>query len=283
FRAHQHDPGKDPAGLRRPRQGARRDGRGRRRLRGHAREDHGRRRRHRRARRAAAARGRRCVRRVLEPADAAHRRQGAGAGRSPLSTDAMATTQADAPVRLTRRPQWAALRTHAEAIAGAHLRELFAADPARGQRLGAEGAGLYLDYSKQRVDEDALRLLLELAEACGLSARTAAMFAGARINRTEDRPVLHVALRMPKGGRLEVDGVDVVAQVHAVLDRMAAFSDRVRNGAWTGHSGKRMRNVISIGIGGSDLGPVMAYEALRDFSDRDMHFGFVSNVDGTDF
>ncbi|MFC3715530.1 glucose-6-phosphate isomerase [Luteimonas soli] len=187
------------------------------------------------------------------------------------------------PTALTQRPQWAALQAHAGRIARTHLRELFAADPARGQRLSAEGAGLYLDYSKQRVDEDALRLLLELAEACGLPARTAAMFAGERINRTEDRSVLHVALRMPKGERLEVDGVDVVAQVHEVLDRMAAFAERVRGGQWTGHSGKRIRNVVSIGIGGSDLGPVMAYEALRDFSRRDMHFAFVSNVDGTDF
>ncbi|GAA3918458.1 glucose-6-phosphate isomerase [Luteimonas lutimaris] len=189
----------------------------------------------------------------------------------------------DKPVPLTQRPQWQALAEHATAIAGTRLRDLFAADPARGQRLTAEGAGLYLDYSKQRVDEDTLRLLLELADACELSARTAAMFAGEHINRTEDRAVLHVALRMPKGERLEVDGVDVVAQVHEVLDRMAAFADRVRGGQWTGHSGRRIRNVISIGIGGSDLGPVMAYEALRDFSNRDMHFGFVSNVDGTDF
>ncbi|HVI59116.1 MAG TPA: glucose-6-phosphate isomerase [Luteimonas sp.] len=187
------------------------------------------------------------------------------------------------PAPLTRRPQWQALAAHAGAIAGTHLREWFAADPARGQRLSAEGAGLYLDYSKQRVDEEALRLLLELAEACGLHARTAAMFAGEHINRTEDRAVLHVALRMPKGERLEVDGVDVVAQVHEVLDRMAAFADRVRGGRWTGHSGKRIRNVVSIGIGGSDLGPVMACEALRDYSDRGMRFGFVSNVDGTDF
>jgi glucose-6-phosphate isomerase len=184
---------------------------------------------------------------------------------------------------LTQRPQWQALAGHAAATSGVQLRELFAADPARGQRLCAEGAGLYLDYSKQRVDEQALRLLLELAEACGLRARTAAMFAGERINRTEDRAVLHVALRMPRGERLEVDGVDVVAQVHEVLDRMAAFAERVRDGRWTGHSGKRIRNVVSIGIGGSDLGPVMAYEALRAFSDRGMHFGFVSNVDGADF
>jgi glucose-6-phosphate isomerase len=195
----------------------------------------------------------------------------------------MDTSATSNPVPLTQRPQWTALAGHAQAIAGTHLRDLFAADPARGQRLSAEGAGLYLDYSKQRVDEEALRLLLELADACGLRARIAAMFAGERINRTEDRPVLHVALRMPRGERLAVDGVDVGAQVHEVLDRMAAFADRVRSGQWTGHSGKRIRNVVSIGIGGSDLGPVMAFEALRDFSRRDMHFGFVSNVDGTDF
>ena len=195
----------------------------------------------------------------------------------------MDTSSAGNQVPLAQRPQWAALAAHARAFSGTHLRELFAADPARGQRLSAEGAGLYLDYSKQRVNDDTLRLLLELAKACGLRARAAAMFAGERINRTEDRSVLHVALRMPKGERLEVDGVDVVAQVHEVLDRMAAFAGRVRCGQWTGHSGKRIRNVVSIGIGGSDLGPVMAYEALRDFSDRGMHFGFVSNVDGTDF
>ncbi|MGY0559469.1 glucose-6-phosphate isomerase [Luteimonas sp. A277] len=195
----------------------------------------------------------------------------------------MDTPATDRPVSLTQRPQWTALAEHAKAFVGTHLRELFAADPARGQRLSAEGAGLYLDYSKQRVDEDTLRLLLELTEACGVQARTAAMFAGERINRTEDRSVLHVALRMPKDERLEVDGVDVIAQVHEVLDRMAAFADRVRDGQWTGHSGQRIRNVVSIGIGGSDLGPVMAYEALRDFSTREIHFAFVSNVDGTDF
>ena len=184
---------------------------------------------------------------------------------------------------LTTRPQWQALTAHAEAVATRQLRDLFSSDPERGQRLHAEEAGLYLDYSKQRVDDDTLRLLQELADACGLRERTAAMFAGAHINRTEDRPALHVALRMPKGSTLEVDGVDVVAQVHAVLDRMAAFSERVRSGQWTGHGGKRIRNVVSIGIGGSDLGPVMAYEALRAFSARQLHFAFVSNVDGTDF
>ena len=186
-------------------------------------------------------------------------------------------------VPLTQRPQWQALAAHADAFAARQLRELFANDLDRGQRLHAEGAGLYLDYSKQRVDDDTLRLLLELGDACSLRERTAAMFAGAHINPTEDRPALHIALRMPKDARLEVDGVDVVAQVHAVLERMTAFADRVRNGQWTGHGGKRIRNVVSIGIGGSDLGPVMAYEALRAFSARDLHFAFVSNVDGTDF
>ena len=195
----------------------------------------------------------------------------------------MHTSTTDGQVLLTQRPQWQALTAHADSAASRHLRELFAADPERGQRLQAEGAGLYLDYSKQRVDEETLSLLLKLADACGLRERTTAMFAGAHINRTEDRPALHVALRMPRNSRLEVDGVDVVAQVHAVLDRMAAFADRVRDGQWTGHDGKRIRNVVSIGIGGSDLGPVMAYEALRAFSARDLHFAFVSNVDGTDF
>ena len=195
----------------------------------------------------------------------------------------MSTPGTEAHVSLTQRPEWAALAAHATEFAHTHLRELFAADPERGRRLCAEGAGLYLDYSKQRVDDQTLRLLHELAASCDVRGRTAAMFSGERINRTEDRSVLHVALRMPKGERLEVDGVDVVAQVHEVLDRMAAFSERIRSGAWTGHTGKRIRNVVSIGIGGSDLGPVMAYEALRDFSDRAMHFAFVSNVDGTDF
>jgi glucose-6-phosphate isomerase len=184
---------------------------------------------------------------------------------------------------LTQRPQWQALQRHAEARAGKHLRDLFASDPRRGERMAVEAAGLYLDYSKQRVDDDGLRLLLELAEACDLRGRIAAMFRGDRINRTEDRSVLHVALRAPAGERIEVDGVDVVVQVHEVLDRMAAFADRVRSGAWTGHGGKPMRNVVSIGIGGSDLGPVMAYEALRDCSQRELTFRFVSNVDPADF
>ena len=184
---------------------------------------------------------------------------------------------------LARRPQWRALQEHAGPLGRRHLRELFAADPARGERLHAEAAGLYLDYSKQRVTDETLRLLLELAGACGLHERIAAMFRGDRINTTEDRPVLHVALRAPAGAHIDVDGRNVVPEVQAVLDRMAAFSERVRDGSWTGHTGKRVRNVISIGIGGSDLGPVMAYEALRHYSRREMTFRFVSNVDGTDF
>ncbi|WP_350016258.1 glucose-6-phosphate isomerase [Rhodanobacter sp. IGA1.0] len=184
---------------------------------------------------------------------------------------------------LTRLPQWQALQRHFQDIGGRHLRELFGADPKRGEALAVEAVGLYLDYSKQRVDADTLRLLCELAGACQLPQRIEAMFSGRRINTTEDRAVLHAALRAPRGEQILVDGHDVVADVHAVLERMAAFSEQVRSGAWKGHSGKPIRNVISIGIGGSDLGPVMAYEALRDYSRRDMTFRFVSNVDGTDF
>ncbi|MEJ7746166.1 MAG: glucose-6-phosphate isomerase [Luteimonas sp.] len=184
---------------------------------------------------------------------------------------------------LTARPQWQALHRHASQDGARHLRELFAADPARGERLHAEAAGLYLDYSKQRVTDETLRLLLELADACGLNERIAAMFRGDRINTTEDRAVLHVALRAPAGSSIEMDGSDVVADVHAVLDRMSDFSRRVRSGAWAGHTGQRILNVVSIGIGGSDLGPVMAYEALRHYSERAMTFRFVSNVDGSDF
>ena len=184
---------------------------------------------------------------------------------------------------LTQRPQWHALQRHVDAIKAMHLRDLFAADAERGERLTAEAAGLYLDYSKQRVNDDTLRLLRELAEVCGLRQRIDAMFRGDKINTTENRAVLHVALRAPVGERIDVDGKDVVPEVHAVLDRMAAFCERVRGGSWVGHTGKRIRNVISIGIGGSDLGPVMAYEALRHYSQREMTFRFVSNVDGTDF
>src|SRR5258707_1206231 len=184
---------------------------------------------------------------------------------------------------LTQRPAWQALAAHHAQVRDVHLRQLFAADPRRGDRLAAEGAGLYFDYSKHRVTADTLRLLLQLADECGLRERIDAMFRGEKINVSENRAVLHVALRAPRDETIVVDGENVVPQVHAVLDRMADFSDRVRGGAWTGHTGKRIRNVINIGIGGSDLGPVMAYEALRYYSAREMTFRFVSNVDGTDF
>ena len=184
---------------------------------------------------------------------------------------------------LTERQAWQALRRHHAEIAGRHLRELFAADPGRGERLTAEAAGIYLDYSKNRVTDETMRLLVELASESGVAERRDAMFRGEHINVSEDRAVLHVALRMPRSASLIVDGEDVVAQVHEVLNRMADFAGRVRSGAWTGYTGKRIRNVVNVGIGGSDLGPVMAYEALRHYSDRDMTFRFVSNVDSTDF
>ncbi|MGO9449212.1 MAG: glucose-6-phosphate isomerase [Solirubrobacteraceae bacterium] len=184
---------------------------------------------------------------------------------------------------LRERPAWAALERHYDEIKGTHLRELFAADPTRGERLTAQGAGLYLDYSKNRIADETLGLLIELAEQSGLHERARAMFAGERINVSENRSVLHVALRMPATASLIVDGIDVVAQVHEVLERMIAFAERVRSGEWLGHTGQPIRNVINIGIGGSDLGPVMAYEALRHYSRRDMTFRFVSNVDSTDF
>jgi glucose-6-phosphate isomerase len=184
---------------------------------------------------------------------------------------------------VTARPAWKALEAHYRKIRELHLRNLFADDPKRGERLTIEAVGLYLDYSKNRITEETLKLLFRLAEECGLRDRIEAMFRGEKINLTENRAVLHIALRAPKGATISVDGVDVVPQVHAVLDKMADFSNRVRSGAWTGHTGKRIRNVINIGIGGSDLGPVMAYEALRHYSDRGMTFRFVSNVDGTDF
>ena len=185
--------------------------------------------------------------------------------------------------RLRSRPAWRALLDHHTTIRDAHMRELFAADAQRGTRFTAEGAGLYLDYSKNRIDAQTLQLLIALAEECGVRERAAAMFRGDRINSTEQRAVLHVALRAAAGEKIEVDGVDVVPEVHAVLERMTAFSERVRNGAWTGHTGKRIRHIVNIGIGGSDLGPVMAYEALRHYSQRDLAVRFVSNVDGTDF
>ena len=184
---------------------------------------------------------------------------------------------------VTERPAWKALTAHHDAIRDVHLRTLFAEDPKRGERLTAEACGLYLDYSKHRVKDETIRLLLRLAEESGLRARIDAMFRGEKINVTEQRAVLHVALRAPKDEHIAVDGKDVVPEVHVVLDRMTDFSNRVRGGTWTGHTGKRIRNVINIGIGGSDLGPVMAYEALRHYASRDMTFRFVSNVDGTDF
>jgi glucose-6-phosphate isomerase len=184
---------------------------------------------------------------------------------------------------LRQSSAWKALESHYAEIEPRHLRELFAEDPDRGERLVAEGAGLFLDYSKHRVTDETLGLLRDLAAERGWQQRRDAMFAGEHINVSEDRAVLHVALRMPRERSLVVDGTDVVAEVHGTLDRMAAFAERVRSGEWTGHTGKAIRNVVNVGIGGSDLGPVMAYEALRDYSRRDMAFRFVSNVDGTDF
>ena len=179
-------------------------------------------------------------------------------------------------------PAWGALKTHQAALAGTHLRELFAQDPRRGERFALEAVGIYCDYSKNRITDETLRLLVRLAEESDLSGRIAAMFSGQPINVSEKRAVMHVALRAPRGETLNVAGVNVVPEVQAVLDKMAAFADRVRSGAWTGHTGKRIRNVVNVGIGGSDLGPVMAYEALRAYSDRSITFRFVSNVDGTD-
>jgi glucose-6-phosphate isomerase len=184
---------------------------------------------------------------------------------------------------LRKRRAWAALEKHHREIAGLHFRQLFAEDRRRGERLAVEAAGIYLDYSKNRITDETLRLLLQLAEESGLRDRIDAMFRGDKINVSENRAVLHVALRAPRGASIIHDGQNVVPEVHAVLDKMAAFSDRLRSGAWKGHSGKRIRNVINIGIGGSDLGPVMAYEALKHYAERAMTFRFVSNVDGTDF
>jgi glucose-6-phosphate isomerase len=193
----------------------------------------------------------------------------------------VSTTTSTTPLR--ERPAFGALAEHFERVRGAHLRDLFAADPERGRRLTVEAEGLYLDYSKNRVTDETVPLLVALAEQSGLRERIDAMFAGEKINVTEDRAVLHVALRAPADATILVDGQNVVPEVHAVLDRMAAFAERVRSGDWVGHTGKRIRNVVNIGIGGSDLGPVMAYEALRHYTARDMTFRFVSNVDGTDF
>jgi glucose-6-phosphate isomerase len=194
----------------------------------------------------------------------------------------MRTTRANT-VSLTKRPEWHALGAHYAQIEPLHLRQLFADDPTRGERLTTEAVGIYLDYSKNRITDETVRLLIALAEAAGLRERIEAMFSGEKINVTENRAVLHVALRAPRDAVIEVDGENVVPAVHAVLDKMADFSNRVRSGAWSGHTGKRIRNVVNIGIGGSDLGPVMAYEALRHYTDRALTFRFVSNVDGTDF
>src|SRR5664279_114485 len=184
---------------------------------------------------------------------------------------------------LTQRPAWKALQSHYDKVRNIHLRTLFAEDPSRGERLTLDAVGLFLDYSKNRITDETLKLLVKLARESGLEARRDAMFRGEKINVSENRSVLHVALRAPKGEVIKVDGVDVVPEVHAVLDKMTDFADRVRSGVWKGHTGKPIRNVINIGIGGSDLGPVMAYEALKHYSRRDMTFRFVSNVDGTDF
>jgi len=193
------------------------------------------------------------------------------------------TDTANKPAPLTKRKAWTSLQAHYEKIRTTHLRTLFSEDPHRGERLTTEGAGVFLDYSKNRITDETLKLLTELAAESGLRQRMDAMFRGEKINVTENRAVLHVALRAPKGTSMVVDGKDVVPEVHSVLDRMAEFSNRVRSGAWKGHTGKPVRNVVNIGIGGSDLGPVMAYEALRDYSDRALTFRFVSNVDSTDF
>ena len=194
-----------------------------------------------------------------------------------LAEEIMTTTS------LRDRKAWKALERHHADIGGRHLRELFAEDPDRGERFAAEATGLYLDYSKNRVTDETMRLLVELAEESDVASRRDMMFRGEHINVSENRAVLHVALRMPSGTSLVVDGTDVVKEVHEVLDRMRAFSDRVRSGEWRGHTGKPIRNIVNVGIGGSDLGPVMAYEALRHYSKRDLTFRFVSNVDSTDF
>ena len=198
-------------------------------------------------------------------------------------TGTTGTTGRSGDSALRQRPAWKALEEHAATVRGLHLRQLFADDPGRGERLAVEAAGIYLDYSKNRVTGETLALLLRLADESGLRERIDAMFRGEKINITENRAVLHVALRAPKGASIVVDGKNVVPEVHAVVDKMAAFADRIRSGEWKGHTGKRIRNVINIGIGGSDLGPTMAYEALKSYSDRAMTFRFVSNVDGTDF
>src|SRR5258707_9030490 len=184
---------------------------------------------------------------------------------------------------VTTRPGWKALESHHQKLRELHLRQLFADDPKRGERLTTEAVGLYLDYSKNRITDETLKLLLQLAEECGLRARIDAMFRGEKINLTENRAVLHIALRAPRGTSIVVDGENVVPQVHAVLEKMGGFANRVRSGAWKGHTGKRIRNVINIGIGGSDLGAGVGFEELKDYNERAMKFRFLSKVDGTDF
>jgi len=200
-----------------------------------------------------------------------------------MATSVLKKAKSPAVRKLTRRAAWKALQSHYKAIRDTHLRTLFAEDPGRGERLTVEGVGLFLDYSKNRITDETIKLLLQLAEESGLKRRIEAMFNGEKINITENRAVLHVALRAPKDQIILVDGKNVVPEVHAVLDKMSDFSNRVRSGEWKGHTGKRIRNVVNIGIGGSDLGPVMAYEALKYYSERSMTFRFVSNVDGNDF
>ena len=184
---------------------------------------------------------------------------------------------------LKERAAWKALKQHHEKVATTTMKDMFAADPLRGERLTIETGGIFLDYSKNRVTDETLKLLLELAQESGVAKHRDAMFRGDKINVTEDRAVLHIALRAPRSASIVVDGEDVVPQVHAVLDKMAGFADKIRSGEWKGFTGKKIKNVVNIGIGGSDLGPVMAYEALKHYSQRDLSFRFVSNVDGTDF
>ncbi|HYL85478.1 MAG TPA: glucose-6-phosphate isomerase [Candidatus Angelobacter sp.] len=200
-----------------------------------------------------------------------------------MATPALTGIKSPGTTPLTKRKAWKALQAHYKKARELHLRDLFAEDPKRGERMTAEAAGLFLDYSKNRITDKTVKLLIDLAVESGLQSRIDAMFRGEKINTTEKRAVLHVALRAPRSASILVDGEDVIPQVHAVLDKLAQFSDRVRSGDWKGHTGKRIRNVINIGIGGSDLGPVMAYEALKHYSDRSMTFRFVSNVDATDF
>src|SRR6185369_10393228 len=234
--------------------------------------------------------GRRFLRQILERSDGLHRFQERRAPQGELTQMTVASRSPESAreqlmsiAALRMRPAWGALEKHYHKIKSVHLRQLFADDRERGQRLAVEASGLYLDYSKNRVTDETLRLLLQLADESGLRERIDAMFRGDKINVSEDRAVLHVALRAPRGSSMMHDGQNVVPDVYTVLDRMADFAHRVRSGAWKGHTGKRIRNVINIGIGGSDLGPVMAYEALKHYSERTMTFRFVSNVDGTDF